>query len=80
MKPTYFTMSCCGKHIATLFAETEAQLHEKVLIALEEHFDTEAAVCSEFEFDRIINRDPHEFKAVIDGEVNMIAIQQTWIY
>ena len=80
MKPTYFSMSCCGEHIATLFAETETQLHKKALIALEEHFDAEVTVCGEFEFDRIINCDPHEFKAVIDGEENIITIQQTWMY
>lgn len=80
MKLTYFSMSCCGEHIATLFAETETQLHEKVLIALEEHFDAEVTVCGEFEFDRIINCYPHEFKAFIDGYENIITIQQTWMY
>ena len=80
MKPTYFSMSCCGEHIATLFSETETQLHEKVLIALEEHFDAEVTVCGEFEFSRIINCNPHEFKAVIDGYENIITIQQTWMY
>ena len=80
MKPTYFTMSCCGEHIATLFAETETQLHEKVLTALEEHFDAEVTVCGEFEFSKIINCDPNEFKAIVYGDENIITIQQTWVY
>ena len=80
MEPIYFSMSCYGEHIATLFAETETQLHEKVFIALEEHFDAEVTVCGKFEFDRIINCDPHEFKAVINVDENIITIQQTWMY
>jgi len=80
MKPTYFTLSLDREHIATVLSYNETELHEKVLIALREHFDAEVTVSGEFEFDSIINCNPLEFKAVIDGDMNLITIQQTWVY
>ena len=80
MKTTYFTLDNEGKHIATIAAVNEQELHEKVLTALEEEFDSEVIVSGEFDFSKIVNHDPNEFKAYVDGDLNMITIQQTWLY
>jgi hypothetical protein len=82
MEKTYFTISSDSEHIGTIAAVNEQELHEKVLTALEEHFDSqiEVTVCGEFDFNNIVNCDPSNFKAVVDGNMNVFNIQQTWLY
>lgn len=81
MKPTYFTMSCCGKHIATIFAETDGQLTGKVLLSICEHFSsTDVALSEPFEFYGVKSTEIIDFSCRIDGFLHSFTIQQTDMY
>ena len=81
-----FTISVSGGnggHVATVLASTTEELEEKILQACEEHFGCVVRLITNIEFEQTISR-PQDVSIQGeeggDVEIEMLEVQQTWIY
>jgi hypothetical protein len=84
MKPQYFILNEAEDerfHIGTIIAATNEVLAEKVMDALQEHFDAQVNDIEDLDVEKIKQSyEPYEFSVLMDEITRKVSIEPTWLY
>jgi hypothetical protein len=76
----YFSLSENCTHIATICAETNDELNEKIKIACSEHFDEEVAINEFLEIEKFNHEEDFFFISFNDDVIETINIIESTLY